>query len=238
LPAQANDANKNTLVDNRRLITASPGGFTSAVWATPQWDNAQLIVFILQSSACCKVSLRRIRRKVKAMKSMLVTLAALPSATAWAGDGVKLTNYFPPPESNRRWPGVSTLPASSVARAVSWPFAGATTSDSQSSMTSNPRQTPQFRRGHLRRFYRLFVSNRAKSKSPDHREALLRLRAALDVWITETGDRLRFLEPREVVAPFEREMHEWFGTPVLEIGIGSGNYAADLNVWWAWVVFT
>ena len=31
--------------------------------------------------------------------------------------------------------------------------------------------------------------------------------------MTETGDRGRFPEPPEVVAPFEQEMHDWFGTP-------------------------
>ncbi|MCI0681079.1 MAG: hypothetical protein L0Y71_03160 [Gemmataceae bacterium] len=42
---------------------------------------------------------------------------------------------------------------------------------------------------------------------------MLRLRAALEVWITETGDRGQFPEPPHVVAPFEKEMHDWFGTP-------------------------
>ena len=40
-----------------------------------------------------------------------------------------------------------------------------------------------------------------------------RLRAALDAWIVETGDRGAVPEPPEVVAPFEKEMHDWFGTP-------------------------
>ena len=57
------------------------------------------------------------------------------------------------------------------------------------------------------------IENLADSKQPEHREALLRLRAALDVWITETGDRGQWPEPPEVVAPFEKEMHDWFGTP-------------------------
>jgi len=48
---------------------------------------------------------------------------------------------------------------------------------------------------------------------PGHREALIRLRAALEVWITETGDRGQWPEPPEIVAPFEKEMHDWFGTP-------------------------
>jgi N-sulfoglucosamine sulfohydrolase len=57
------------------------------------------------------------------------------------------------------------------------------------------------------------ITNLAESKEPEHREALLRMRAALDVWITETGDLGQWPEPPEVVAPFEKEMHEWFGTP-------------------------
>lgn len=57
------------------------------------------------------------------------------------------------------------------------------------------------------------VRNLANSRDPEHRAALLRLRAALDTWITETGDRGQWPEPKEVVAPFEKEMHDWFGTP-------------------------
>lgn len=57
------------------------------------------------------------------------------------------------------------------------------------------------------------IHNLAHSDKPQHREALARLRAALAAWITETGDQGRWPEPPEVVAPFEREMHEWFGTP-------------------------
>ncbi len=57
------------------------------------------------------------------------------------------------------------------------------------------------------------IHNLADSPQPEHREALLRLRAALDTWITETGDRGQWPEPPEVVVPFEKEMHDWFGTP-------------------------
>jgi N-sulfoglucosamine sulfohydrolase len=57
------------------------------------------------------------------------------------------------------------------------------------------------------------IRNLADSKEAEHREALLRLRTAVEVWITETGDRGQFPEPPEVVAPFEKEMHDWFGTP-------------------------
>ena len=44
-------------------------------------------------------------------------------------------------------------------------------------------------------------------------EARTRLRAALDTWMAETGDRGHVPEPREVIAPFAKEMHDWFGTP-------------------------
>ena len=57
------------------------------------------------------------------------------------------------------------------------------------------------------------INNLADSDDPEHREALIRMRAALDTWIAETGDRGEFEEPREIVAPFEKEMHDWFGTP-------------------------
>jgi len=57
------------------------------------------------------------------------------------------------------------------------------------------------------------INNLAESDEPEHRKALLRMRAALDTWIVETGDLGRWPEPEEVVAPFEKEMHDWFGTP-------------------------
>jgi len=53
----------------------------------------------------------------------------------------------------------------------------------------------------------------AGSEESEHRNALLRLRAALDTWMAETGDLGAWAEPPEVVAPFEKEMHDWFGTP-------------------------
>lgn len=57
------------------------------------------------------------------------------------------------------------------------------------------------------------IKNLADSGAAEHRRALLRLRTALEVWITETGDQGVRPEPKEIVAPFEKEMHEWFGTP-------------------------
>jgi arylsulfatase A-like enzyme len=57
------------------------------------------------------------------------------------------------------------------------------------------------------------IDNLADSDNPRHRAALMRLRAALDTWTVETGDRGHWPEPREIVPPFEKEMHDWFGTP-------------------------
>ncbi|MDZ4289400.1 MAG: sulfatase-like hydrolase/transferase, partial [Prosthecobacter sp.] len=51
------------------------------------------------------------------------------------------------------------------------------------------------------------------SSNPEHHEALLRLRTALDAWIVETGDRGGIPEPAETIVPFEKEMDTWFGTP-------------------------
>ena len=57
------------------------------------------------------------------------------------------------------------------------------------------------------------IHNLAESDSRDHQDALHRMRAALDAWIVETGDRGHILESPDVVAPFVQEMHDWFGTP-------------------------
>jgi len=57
------------------------------------------------------------------------------------------------------------------------------------------------------------IRNLANSKKPEHRKALIAMRTALDTWIVETQDRGEFPEPDEIVAPFDREMHDWFGTP-------------------------
>ncbi len=57
------------------------------------------------------------------------------------------------------------------------------------------------------------IHNLADSPKPEHQAALVRMRTALSVWIVETQDQGEFPEPPEVVAPFEKEMHDWFGTP-------------------------
>ncbi len=57
------------------------------------------------------------------------------------------------------------------------------------------------------------IRNLRSSVKSEHRASLLRLRTALDTWMTETGDRGALPEPPEVRAVIEKEMHEWFGTP-------------------------
>ena len=57
------------------------------------------------------------------------------------------------------------------------------------------------------------VVNLAGSAKTEHREAMARLRAALDAWMIETNDQGVVPESEEVVAPFAKEMHDWFGTP-------------------------
>ena len=57
------------------------------------------------------------------------------------------------------------------------------------------------------------INNLANSKRPEHRDALLRMRTALATWIVETQDQGEFPEPDHIVSPFEKEMHDWFGTP-------------------------
>lgn len=57
------------------------------------------------------------------------------------------------------------------------------------------------------------IKNLAGTSDPAHQAALKRLRDATMAWIAETKDQGAVLEPKELVAPFEREMHEWFGTP-------------------------
>jgi arylsulfatase A-like enzyme len=57
------------------------------------------------------------------------------------------------------------------------------------------------------------IKNLAGSDDPQVRQVLTRLRAELDKWIEDTNDQGRFFEPPDVVAKFDREMDEWFGTP-------------------------
>ena len=55
------------------------------------------------------------------------------------------------------------------------------------------------------------INNLANSKQ--HADVLARMQIALDTWMVETKDRGHIPEPASVVAPFEKEMHDWFGTP-------------------------
>lgn len=57
------------------------------------------------------------------------------------------------------------------------------------------------------------IHNLADSDKPEHQRVLSEMRAALNTWMAETGDRGEFLEPSEIVTPFIQEMHDWFGTP-------------------------
>ena len=57
------------------------------------------------------------------------------------------------------------------------------------------------------------IENLADSPDPAARAALERLRAALDTWIVETGDRGHLVEPPGIRLQLEKEMHDWFGTP-------------------------
>ena len=57
------------------------------------------------------------------------------------------------------------------------------------------------------------IHNLLESNNKEDQLALTRLRAALDTWIVETGDRGAIPEPEGIVAPFEKEMDAWFGTP-------------------------
>ena len=57
------------------------------------------------------------------------------------------------------------------------------------------------------------IQNLAQSKDPKHQAALQRLRVAMETWIIESGDRGHIPESPEIIAPFLKEMHDWFGTP-------------------------
>ncbi len=57
------------------------------------------------------------------------------------------------------------------------------------------------------------INDLTASDNPDDQAALMAMRAELDQWEEGTNDLGRFLEPKEIVAPFEEEMHNWFGTP-------------------------
>ena len=51
------------------------------------------------------------------------------------------------------------------------------------------------------------------ASDPAYRDVLQQMRTALDTWMVETKDRGHLQEPRNIVAPFVKEMDDWFGTP-------------------------
>ena len=57
------------------------------------------------------------------------------------------------------------------------------------------------------------IYNLINSDLPEHKKILGEMREALDNWMVETGDLGGILEPDSLVAEFEKEMHDWFGTP-------------------------
>lgn len=57
------------------------------------------------------------------------------------------------------------------------------------------------------------INNLAASYNPEHQAVLQRFRTALTTWQSETNDRGHIPESPEIVAPFLKEMHDWFGTP-------------------------
>jgi len=57
------------------------------------------------------------------------------------------------------------------------------------------------------------VANLIASTRPEDHDALTRLRAALETWITETHDQGVTPEAAEIIASVAQEMHAWFGTP-------------------------
>jgi len=57
------------------------------------------------------------------------------------------------------------------------------------------------------------INNLADSNDPEIQEILNKMRTVLDEWIENTGDLGAVPEPAEIVGPFEKEMHDWFGTP-------------------------
>ena len=57
------------------------------------------------------------------------------------------------------------------------------------------------------------IRNLVESGDPEIQQVLIRMREALEAWEVETNDLGRIPEPEEIIAPFEKEMHDWFGTP-------------------------
>lgn len=54
------------------------------------------------------------------------------------------------------------------------------------------------------------IHNLVDSRDPQHRAALVRLRAALEQWIVDTDDQGRFPEPPEIIEQNVRAMEEYY----------------------------
>ena len=84
-------------------------------------------------------------------------------------------------------------------------------------------KVPKYIRGHqtviftsniyIYMYKQAIIHNLVDSEHHEHREALIGMRSALDTWIVETNDQGEFPEDEAIVKPFEKEMHDWFGTP-------------------------
>ena len=57
------------------------------------------------------------------------------------------------------------------------------------------------------------LNNLIDSTRPEHIKALTEVRAALDTWISETGDMGWQKEPPEKIEKFRAVMYDWFGAP-------------------------
>ena len=57
------------------------------------------------------------------------------------------------------------------------------------------------------------IHNLADSRRSKPQRVLESMRTALDTWMVQTGDLGHIPEPDEIVRPFTKEMHDWFGTP-------------------------
>jgi arylsulfatase A-like enzyme len=57
------------------------------------------------------------------------------------------------------------------------------------------------------------INNLVNSDLPEHQKILEEMRGALEKWMKETGDLGGNFEPDSLVEQFEKEMHDWFGTP-------------------------
>ena len=57
------------------------------------------------------------------------------------------------------------------------------------------------------------LKNLIDSNHPDHLKALTEMRAALDTWVSATGDLGWQKEPPEKIEKFRAVMYDWFGAP-------------------------